>query len=57
LEHADQEMTTQCFDFSGTYDIAENEKTMMKFTSLTTEGFSGQSVIITLENKYMKVTS
>lgn len=51
LEHADEEMATQCFEFSGTYEIAENEKAMMKFTSSTTEAFSGQSVIITLEKK------
>jgi hypothetical protein len=51
LEHADEEMATQCFEFSGTYEIVENEKTMMKFTSTATEGFSGQSAIITLEKK------
>lgn len=49
LEHADEEMATQCFEFSGTYDIVENEKTMMKFTSTATEAFSGQSAIITIE--------
>jgi hypothetical protein len=51
LEHADEEMATQCFEFSGTYDIAENNKTMMKFTSTTLDAFSGQSAIITIEKK------
>ena len=51
LEHADEEMATQCFEFSGTYDIAENKKTMMKFTSTTLDAFSGQSAIITIEKK------
>ena len=51
LEHADEEMATQCYEFSGTYEIAENEKTMMKFTSSTIEAFSGQSVVITIEKK------
>ena len=49
LEHADEEMATQCFDFSGTYEIIENDRTMMKFTSTTTQGFSGQAAVITIE--------
>lgn len=51
LEHADEEMATQCFEFSGTYDIIENEKTSMKFTSTATEGFPGQAAVIVLEKK------
>lgn len=51
LEHADEEMATQCFEFSGTYDIIENGKTSMKLMSTTTEGFSGQSAVIMLEKK------
>lgn len=51
LEHADEEMATQCFEFSGAYDIIENGKTSMKLMSTTTEGFSGQSAVIMLEKK------
>jgi hypothetical protein len=51
LEHADEEMATQCFEFSGTYEVVESKKTKMKFTSNTTEGFSGQSAIITIEKE------
>lgn len=51
LEHADEEMATQCFEFSGTYEIIENEKTRMKLKSTATEGFPGQTAIITLGKK------
>lgn len=51
LEHADEEMATQCFEFSGTYDVVENEKTKMKFTSSIIDAFPGQSVVITIEKK------
>jgi len=51
LEHADEEMATQCFEFSGTYEIVESKKTTMKFTSTATEGFSGQTAVISLEKK------
>ena len=51
LEHADEEMATQCFEFSGTYDIIENEKTSMKFSSTATQGFPGQAAVIVLEKK------
>lgn len=51
LEHADEEMATQCFGFSGTYDIVENEKTRMKFTSTTLPEFPGQAAVIVIEKK------
>ncbi|MDG1147123.1 MAG: hypothetical protein P8N52_02335 [Crocinitomicaceae bacterium] len=51
LEHADQEVAVQCFEFSGTYDILESDKKTMKLTSTATDGFSGQTAIITLEKK------
>lgn len=51
LEHADEEMATQCFGFSGTYDIVENEKTRMKFTSTNLPEFPGQAAVIVIEKK------
>ncbi len=51
LEHADEEMATQCFAFSGKYDIIESGKNSMKLMSTATEAFTGQSAVIVLEKK------
>jgi len=50
-DHAAEEAAAQCFAFSGIYEVVTRKKDEMEFTSTTTEGYPGSTVVIKISKK------
>ena len=50
-DHAAEEAAAQCYAFSGVYDVVTRKKKEMEFTSTTTVGHPGATVVIKIEKK------
>ncbi|PWL29630.1 MAG: hypothetical protein DCO96_07680 [Fluviicola sp. XM-24bin1] len=50
-DHATEEAAAQAYAFSGKYSVVESDKNKMSFTSTSTVGYPGQTVVIVIEKK------
>lgn len=50
-DHATEEANTQCYNFSGVYQVEEAKAESMHFTSTATVGHAGKSVVIKMSKK------
>jgi len=50
-DHAEEEAAAQCYAFSGVYEVITRKKDEMEFTSTTTLGYPGNTVVIKISKK------